>query len=117
MFWGEQPPFASIGCGGRYFFGVSRKRSTLNAQHPTFNSAECGRISGPVAFTLIALIIAALVLIIFVRIETWPARTAKQTAGELERIGKQVRAAFIDIAHLQPRVTINNRIYLEQTTP
>jgi len=28
-----------------------------------------------------------------------------------------VRAAFIDIAHLQPRITINNRVYLEQTTP
>jgi hypothetical protein len=28
-----------------------------------------------------------------------------------------LRAAFIDIAHLQPRITINNRVYMEQTTP
>ena len=28
-----------------------------------------------------------------------------------------MRAAFIDIAHLQPRITINNRVYMEQTTP
>jgi len=27
-----------------------------------------------------------------------------------------VRAAFIDVAHLQPRITINNRVYMEQTT-
>ena len=34
-----------------------------------------------------------------------------------ERIGKNLRAAFIDIAHLQPRITINNRVYMEQTRP
>lgn len=56
-------------------------------------------------------------VIIFWRIETWPARTARQTSTELEKIGKDLRTAFIDIAHLQPRITINNRIYMEQTTP
>jgi hypothetical protein len=64
-----------------------------------------------------ALIIAAVVLIVFVRLETWPARTAQQGVGELERLGQDLRAAFIDIAHLQPRITINNRVYMEQTTP
>ena len=74
-------------------------------------------MSWPLAFTLIALFIAAVVLIIFWRLESWPARTARQSTGELERLGKDVRAAFFDIAHLQPRITINNRVYLEQTTP
>ena len=32
-------------------------------------------------------------------------------------MGKDLRDAFIDIAHLQPRITINNRVYMEQTTP
>ena len=49
--------------------------------------------------------------------ETWPARTAQQSTAELEKLGKNLRAAFIDIAHLQPRITINNRVYMEQTTP
>ena len=53
---------------------------------------------------------------IFWRIESWPARAAQQSTAELERLGKDLRAAFIDIAHLQPRITINNRVYLEQTT-
>jgi hypothetical protein len=75
------------------------------------------RISWPVAFTLIALLVAATIVIIFLRIESWPARTAHQGTAELERIGKNLRAAFIDIAHLQPRITINNRVYLEQTRP
>jgi hypothetical protein len=44
-------------------------------------------------------------------------RTAHQSTAELERLGKDLRAAFIDIAHLQPRITINSRVYLEQTTP
>jgi hypothetical protein len=75
------------------------------------------RISWPVAFTLIALLVAATIVIIFLRIESWPARTAHQGTAELERIGKNLRAAFIDIAHLQPRITINKRVYLEQTRP
>jgi hypothetical protein len=44
-------------------------------------------------------------------------RTTHQGVGEMERIGKDLRSAFVDIAHLQPRITINNRVYLEQTTP
>jgi hypothetical protein len=76
-----------------------------------------GRISWPIAFALVAVAIASVVLIIFLRIETWPARTARQSTAELERLGKDLRAAFIDITHLQPRVTINNRVYMERTTP
>jgi hypothetical protein len=93
------------------------KRPMLNVQRRMSKSAKSGRISWPTAFALIALIIAAAAVFIFLRLESWPARTAKQGAGELERIGRDLRAAFIDIAHLQPRITINNRIYMEQTTP
>ena len=79
--------------------------------------SKSGRISWPLALTLIAIIVAAVVAIIFWRIETWPARTAQQSTAELEKLGKDLRSAFIDIAHLQPRITINNRVYMEQTTP
>src|SRR5216110_595770 len=80
-------------------------------------SALSGRISWPTAFALMALIIAVVVVIIFVRLVTWPARTARQSTAELEKLGKDLRTDFIDIAHLQPRITINNRVYMEQTTP
>jgi hypothetical protein len=79
--------------------------------------SRSGRISWPLAFTLIALTIAAAIVIIFWRIETWPARTAQQSTQQLEKVGKDLRDAFIDIAHLQPRITINNRVYVEQTVP
>ncbi len=79
--------------------------------------SRSGRVSWPIALTLMALIIAAVVLIVFLRLETWPARTAQQSTAGLERLGKDLRAAFIDIAHLQPRITINNRVYMEQTMP
>jgi len=79
--------------------------------------SRSGRISWPLAFTLIAIIAAIAFIIIFWRIETWPVRTAQQSTAELEKLGKDLRSAFIDIAHLQPRITINNRVYLEQTTP
>lgn len=72
--------------------------------------------SWPRAIVLLFLIAAALLAFIFWRLETWPIRTAQQSSAELERIGKQVRDAFVEIARLQPRVTINNRVYLEKTT-
>ena len=56
-------------------------------------------------------------MLVFLRLETWPARTAREGTAELERLGKDVRSAFVDIAHLQPRITINNRVYMEQTAP
>ncbi len=75
------------------------------------------RVAWPIALTLAALTIAMTILIIFLRLESWPARTARQSTAELERLGKNLRAAFVDIAHLQPRITINDRVYMERTTP
>src|SRR5258705_1173469 len=80
-------------------------------------SANPYRVAWPIAVTLLALTIAMTILIIFLRLESWPARTARQGTAELERLGKNLRAAFVDIAHLQPRITINDRVYMEQTTP
>jgi hypothetical protein len=80
-------------------------------------SANPRRVAWPIALTFVALIIATTILVIFLRLESWPARTARQSTAELERLGKNLRAAFIDIAHLQPRITINDRVYMEQTKP
>jgi Protein of unknown function (DUF4230) len=81
------------------------------------NSTRQVLFSWPVSFALVALITAAVAVLVFLRLESWPARTAKQSTAELERLGKDLRSAFVDIAHLQPRITINNRVYMEQTTP
>jgi len=78
---------------------------------------ENRRISWPAAFALIALVVCGLVAFIFLRLESWPARNAQQGAAELEKLGRDVKNAFVDVAHLQPRITINNHVYLEQTTP
>jgi hypothetical protein len=75
------------------------------------------RVAWPIALTLVSLTIAMTILIIFLRLESWPARTARQSTAELERLGKNLRTAFVDIAHLQPRITINDRVYMEQTMP
>jgi hypothetical protein len=80
-------------------------------------SANSYRVAWPIALTLLALTIAMTILIIFLRLESWPARTARQSTAELERLGKNLRATFVDIAHLQPRITINDRVYMEQATP
>lgn len=81
------------------------------------NSTRQVLFSWPVSFALVALITAAVAVLVFLRLESWPARTVKQSTAELERLGRDLRSAFVDIAHLQPRITINNRVYVEQTTP
>ena len=35
----------------------------------------------------------------------------------MERVGRDLRDAIVQITQLQPRVTINNRVYFEQTSP
>ncbi len=56
-------------------------------------------------------------VIVFLRLESWPARNATRGTAELERLGRDLRSAFVEIAHLQPQIKINNRIYMEQTVP
>lgn len=75
------------------------------------------RFSWPLAFTLVALAALGVAAFIFQRLESWPIRTGRESAAELERLATKVRAAFVEIAQLQPQVRINNRVYLEQTTP
>jgi energy-converting hydrogenase Eha subunit A len=94
-----------------------KKRSTLNVKYPMANSAKPQRISWPIAAMVVALIVAITIVVIFLRLESWPARTAKQSTAVLEKLGRNLGAAFVDIAHLQPRITINNRVYMEQTIP
>src|SRR2546430_8997223 len=78
------------------------------------NSAESGRFSWPVGLTLVVLILVAAGVFIFWRLESWPARTIGQGTEDLERLGRDLRSAFIDIAHLQPRITINNKTVVDE---
>jgi hypothetical protein len=126
VFWGEQPPFTPLGRGGRYFFNdeiripnVEKIRASLLIRHSSFVlcHSERARVSWPMASALVALITALLIGFIFYRTETWPMRTTHQGVDETERVARAVKNAFVSIAHLQPRITINNRVYVEQTTP
>jgi hypothetical protein len=81
------------------------------------NPATSGRFSWPVALTFVVLILTAAAVLIFLRLETWPARTIGQGTEDLERLGKDLRSAFIEIAHLQPRITVNNRTIVDEATP
>jgi len=76
--------------------------------------SNSGKISWPIALTLVVLILVAAAVFVFLRLETWPARTIGQGTEDLERLGKDLRSAFIDIAHLQPRITINNRTIVNE---
>jgi hypothetical protein len=80
-------------------------------------SETSGRFSWPLALTLVVLILAIAGAFIFWRLESWPARTIGQGTEDLERLGKDLRSAFIDIAHLQPRITINNKTVVDAPMP
>lgn len=56
------------------------------------------------SLVLIALIIAGVIVFLLYRMETWPGRAARQ-----------VREAFGEVAHLQPRITVKERVFFEQT--
>ena len=111
MFWGEQPPFTPFGCGGRYFFGLMELPTNCSP-----DQTASRRCDWPLAAALIILTLALLAGFIFYRLETWPRRTASQSVSELERVGREARDTLVKLAHLQPRVTVNNRVYLEQTS-
>ncbi len=98
-----------FGCGGRYFFGVMELERKRRAKQPGSR-----RIGWPLAIVLVIVVLALLAGFVFYRIETWPARTAAQSTARLEQLGREARDAFVRLVHLQPRVTINNHVYLEQ---
>jgi hypothetical protein len=106
LFWGEQPPFTPSGRGGRYFFGVMESRDSAPPPRKI--------LDWPLALVLAGLIVALLCGFFFWRAETWPARTEAQQLALLERAARDARDAFIHIAHLQPQVRVNNRVYFAQ---
>lgn len=75
------------------------------------------RFSWAHAFTVIALALLGAALFVFSRCASAPSRAARTAADQLERVGRDVRNAVVEIAQLQPRVTVNNRVYFEQSSP
>src|SRR5437868_688484 len=68
------------------------------------------------ALTIIALTGIAAGVFVFERCTSLPGRAAKTSVDQLERLGRDLRNAIVQIAQVQPRVTINERVYFEQTT-
>ena len=58
------------------------------------------------AIVIALAILALFAAYIFYRVEMWPAKTAKA-----------LRDAVAEVIQVQPKVTVNNRVYFEQTAP
>ena len=99
-----------FGCGGRYFFGLMESHN-LPAPEKKPRSLGCSLTA-----ILALLVLAALVVFVFYRLETWPGRSLDRSVTRLEELGRKARDSFVELAHLQPKVTVNSRVYLEQTT-
>lgn len=66
----------------------------------------------PLAFVVVVLILAVLAAFVLYRCETFPARSL----ARLQEVGREASSTFVRLAHLQPRVLVNDHVYLEQTT-
>jgi len=75
------------------------------------------RFNWPLAFTVLGLTAIAAGIFVFNRCAALPGRAARETVDQMERVGRDLRDAIVQITQLQPRVTINNRVYFEQTSP
>ena len=71
---------------------------------PTFDPPPRSRFSWKMTLVAIVAILAGVSAWIFYRIETWPERTAVR-----------VSKAFAELGHLQPKITIKDRVFFEQT--
>ncbi len=100
-----------FGCGGRYFFGLMELQRNGPAPGKKPRSVGCS-----LAAILVLVILALLAAFVFYRLETWPGRSLDRSVTRLEELGRKARDSFVELAHLQPKVTVNNRVYLEQTT-
>src|SRR5207302_2794919 len=102
---GNSRPSRPFGRGRRYFL--------LMTVPPSFSR----HFNWTLAFTIIGLSTIAAGVFVFSRCASLPGRTTKETVDQMERVGRDLRDAIVQIAQLQPRVTINNRVYFEQTSP
>ena len=75
------------------------------------------RFNWPLAFTVLGLTAIAAGIFAFNRCAALPGRATRETVDQMERVGRDFRDAIVQITRLQPRVTINNRVYFEQTSP
>jgi hypothetical protein len=99
-----------FGCGGRYFFGLM-----ASSQDDPAAEKKPRRLGCPLALVGALLLLALLLAFVFYRLETWPVRTADRGVAKLEQLARKARDSFVELAHLQPKVTVNDAVYLEQT--
>jgi hypothetical protein len=99
LFWGEQQPFVSSGCGGLYFFGEMHRRSYLV----------------PLVFLLVVLIIAYTGKLIVDQITSWPARAVDSVSNQASVDARKIRNAFFDLFQLEPRISVNETAVSDET--
>jgi Protein of unknown function (DUF4230) len=63
-------------------------------------------LSWKLLILLVVIVAAAFGAWIFYRLETWPQRTTQE-----------VLRAFREVAQIQPRITVHDRVFFEQTSP
>ena len=74
-------------------------------------------ISWAGAFLGMVLILALLAGFVFYELQTLPFRAFDATSGRMEQWAGKVRDAFVAVSGMQPRVTVNEHVVYEQSSP
>jgi hypothetical protein len=99
LFWGEQQPFVSSGCGGLYFFKEMHRRTYLV----------------PAILLLAALLFAFTSKLVVDQINSWPARLISSASNQASADALKIRNAFVDLFQLQPKISVNQTAVFDQT--
>ncbi len=98
LFWGEQQPFVSSGCGGLYFL--------RNGPQIVFV---------PLVLLLVVLFLAFTGKLIVDQINSWPARLVNSASNQASEDARKIRDTFVDLFQLQPKISVNETAVFDQT--
>ena len=69
----------------------------------------------PAVLLLVALVLAFSAKLIFDEVTSWPGRELAAASAHTSTAARKIRDAFVDLFHLQPKISINENVVFDQT--
>jgi hypothetical protein len=71
----------------------------------------------PAALLLVALLLILVTKALFDEVTSWPAREVRAVSDQASVEARKIRDAFVDLFQLQPKITVNENVVFDQTSP
>ena len=69
----------------------------------------------PAVLLLVALVLAFSAKLMFDEVTSWPARELHAVSDRTSAAARRIRDAFVDLFHLQPKISVNENVVFDQT--